>query len=189
MSKLKRFVEDVVAAAAAADTAYAIGGGVAVRAHGYKRETSDVDAFFPAEAKPAVLRYFRQMGYSVEGVMRPFMYVAIPEDATNIEERVDLLFPETDPEISAIEMAQSWRVEGVAARVFPSELLALTKLVYSDRWQDVADVAELLELGAFDPKEARRLLSLFDPDEVSTFDERLAALKIRPRGRPRKRRK
>jgi len=187
MSKLKEFVTIVDAIGKQLAIPHAIGGGVAVRAHGYRRETTDVDAFFLPEDRNRVLRAFRETGLHVERVMVPFHYAALPEDATNIEERIDILFPEGDPEVSAIEMFEKLKVEGVpGVQVFPAELLVIGKLLYSDRWQDFADVAELYQIGAFDPDEAERLTKLMDPE--ASFKGELAEL-LKPRAPKRSRKK
>jgi hypothetical protein len=179
---------------------WAIGGGIAVRVHGYERETKDVDAFFLPEDRNRILRAFRGQGWHPEAVMAPFHYVVIP-DGRSFARRIDVMFPEDDPDISAIETATEKSVvlevmkdESVLAAelpVFTAEWLVLTKF-YAHRHRDLGDIGELYQSGAFDPGEVLRLLQMMDPEKVPDLKAFFALLDrpaskglSRPKRRPR----
>ena len=149
---------------------FAIGGGIAVNVHGYERETKDVDAFFRNEDRYRVLRTMREAGFEIDDPYSPYIYFAFPPNAKSVRYRVDLMFPQDDPEISAVEMPERVRRWGLTFPVFSAELLALTKFV-SERPGDRRDFLKLYELGGFDVKEARRLLRHIDRDRLALFDE------------------
>lgn len=171
---------------------YAVGGGVAVNAYGYRRETSDIDAFFLDEDRIRVLQAFRRAKLNVRPIMEPFHYAAFLPEGRSVDERIDLLFPADDPDVSAIEMATPGVYEGADAsfglQLFTAEWLVLAKF-YSDRMEDRVDILKLYRLGAFDVSEARRLLSLMDPDAVPDFNALILAMEAKSTRRPRPPRK
>lgn len=172
---------------------YAIGGGVAVNAYGFERETKDVDAFFRDEDRLKVIRAFREGGFAIDDALSPFMYMAREPTERNARVRVDLMFPQGDPELSAVEMAADAKPsaeaieEGIPPfKVFRVELLVLAKF-YAGRPRDKLDIAQLLELGAFAPAAPLKLLEYIDPEIVPEYQALIASLSApaAPKRRPR----
>jgi hypothetical protein len=165
---------------------YAIGGAVAMSAHGYRRHTDDVDLFVAAEHSPAVLRALREGGMLVSAMMAPHIYVAKFADETDPDVRIDILVPDADPELSAIEMHTIATLLGREVHVFTPEMIALSKF-YSERPEDHRDLQKMLASGIFDLQEARRLLGLMDPGAVAALDDEVLSYRKKV-GRPRQRR-
>jgi hypothetical protein len=95
------------------------------------------------------------------------------------------MFPEGDPELSAVESPVLIRKEDwkLTVPVFPVELLVIAKLqasLHPEGERHSADVRALLELGAFEPLTVRALLASFDRDLIPPLD-RIAASFRRPR--------
>ncbi len=153
---------------------WSIGGGLAVHAHGHRRETRDVDAFFHLDDADRVARALRKAGFELDWVFDDVHLMAfVPGLSRDPRERVDVLFSRDEPELSAIDGPVEAEVEGERFPAFPVELLVVSKL-YSDRLQDLADVEALHRLGAFDPEEVRRLLGRWEPELIRTLDEVLS---------------
>lgn len=106
---------------------YAIGGAVAMAAYGYERNTTDIDLFVNREQRPQVLRLLRGLGLGVTSVHSGLHYVgAIPR--ISIERlHVDVLFPESDPDWSAVQLPETVKLDGVRFEAFPLPLLFLAK--------------------------------------------------------------
>jgi hypothetical protein len=158
----------------------AIGGGLAVNVHGYRRETEDVDAFFRLEDRLRVIRALREAGFLVERLFAPNHYAAFPPRARDVRRRIDLLFPEGDPELAAVEQPELAVVEewGLTVPVFPVELLVIAKLQVAaepEGERHSADVRALLELGAFEPATVRALLRRFDRSLLPALDAIVAS--------------
>jgi len=168
---------------------YAIGGGVALNAHGYRRHTDDVDVFIREEDRALVLRALRVAGLVTATVMSPFMYMAKFPDETDPEIRIDVMVPAGDPEISAIEMAVRTELPEMGSEIplFDPEWLALSKF-YSNLPEHRRDLQKMWELGLFDVREARRRLGLMDPDSAPDFDAELRSFERKDSGRNRPKR-
>ncbi len=148
---------------------YAVGGAVAMSAHGVRRHTDDVDVFALDEDRPKVLRALRAAGLRIVEVMSPFHYAAYLPDVDDPEVRIDVLFPAGEPELSAVEYPARAEIGGVEFNVFALELLVATKF-YSDRVKDELDIARMYESGVFEPATVRALIASFDPDGAKEFD-------------------
>lgn len=135
---------------------WAIGGGLAMHAAGIVRETTDVDMFVMDRSRAKVLGYFRGLGLEVEPVADPYHYIA-HRRADPLAYRVDVMFPEGDPELAAIERPDRVVLAGVDALFFKPEMLALVKF-YSDRPKDLLDIGMLLDAGLFEPETPAALL-------------------------------
>lgn len=168
----------------------AIGGGLAVNVHGYARETTDVDAFFRMEDRLRIIRALREAGFIIERLFAPNHYAAFPPRAKDVRHRIDLMFPEGDPELAAVEFPvviykKEWKR---TVPVFPVELLVIAKLqaaLNPEGERHAADVRALMELGAFEPDTIRALLRSFDRDLLPEL-ERIAKTFRRPRTRRRR---
>ncbi|HZU84669.1 MAG TPA: hypothetical protein VE987_17185 [Polyangiaceae bacterium] len=128
-----------------------IGGGIAVAAHGFRRDTVDVDAFFHYGDRQKVLRALRTVApdFAVEPIADSH-WIAVAPDAAP-DERIDLMFATGDPEESAIELAEMKRYKGVDAPMFPVDLLVACKYL-ADREdpKDWLDIYALHQRGAYD---------------------------------------
>jgi len=159
---------------------YAIGGALAMSAHGYVRQTSDLDAFLLDEDRLDWLRALRKAGLTIDSVFRGIHYIAFFPKHADPRIRIDLLFPATEPELSAVEFPVSAKIAGFNAEVFPLELLVVAKFL-SDRPEDQRDFDVMFNLGIFEPTAARRIIKSIEPKKVvATFDQRIKDLS-RPR--------
>jgi len=180
--------EELLSVAIAAVTAakvdsYAIGGALAMEAHGYSRSTKDVDLFVLHEDAHAVLRALRMKGMTVTPVFAPHHYVATIPGTTDIERRIDVLVPSGEPELSAIEWAESKPLFGKNVLVFPVNLLAVAK-GYSTRPEDETDLAAMLARGMFYPQEVSAIIATVDPDGAEQFDKLIGRIQKQRERRP-----
>ena len=175
---LAALVSAVAHAARVARARIAIGGGVAVRAHGHRRETTDVDAFLRERDRRGVFEALREQGFEVAAVMPPFHYIAQRRgDPPDV--RIDLLFPRGEPELDAIRKARPMRAEGFLVRVVPIEHLIAMKVIATatrGEAQDRADVQRLYGLGKFAPAKVRAFMAKLPEDYTTEFDEIMAAI-------------
>lgn len=153
---------------------YAIGGALAMSAHGYVRQTSRVDAFALLDDKLAWLRAARSVGLTVDEIFRDVHYIAFFTKHQDPRIRIDLLFPAAEPELSAIEFPATVSIGGVTAEAFPMDLLVMAKF-QSDREGDARDFERMFHLGLFDPAQAS-----VDGPLAKKFKARIAELS-RPR--------
>jgi hypothetical protein len=163
----------VLSVAGDADVRMSIGGGLAVNAHGFRRETDDVDAFFHFADRRKVLRSLNRLApdHTVEQ-LDPSHWIAVPPGC-GIGERIDLMFATGDPEESAIEMSMQKRYHGTEAPVFPCDMLVICKfLADRDEAKDVLDILTLHRNGAFDiPEITLRLRQMGLEDDAVRFPE------------------
>jgi len=160
--------------------AYAVGGALAMHAHGVRRETTDVDAFIAEKDRARVLQALRGEGFSIATIAAPFHYAAYIPAHADLDYRVDVLFPAGEPEASGIQTAVDGRVEDIPVRVFTVEMLVLAKF-YSDQVKDRLDIALMYFAGLFEPGTIRCLLSNWDCERVPEWDSLIEEV-----GRPRK---
>jgi hypothetical protein len=164
---------------------YAVGGAVAMAAHGYARYTSDLDVFALDESKSSIFRALRKEGFTVEPLMSPMHYVAFLREHGDPTVRVDILFPADEPALSAVEYPVTVHIAGtdVNLKVFPIDMLVAAKF-YSDRPQDLHDIAAMLERGIFEPDEVHRLIGSIDPEGATDFATLIQELRRPRRRRP-----
>ena len=152
MTSKKQLVELAERIAKAAGVKMAVGGGVAVCAHGYRRDTADVDAFFHYEDQKKILKAANQLlgdDFILEE-LDPSHWTVTAIDSPP-DERIDLLFAIGDPEESAVEMAVLKIYQGIRIPVFPVDLLVISKfLAERDDAKDSLDIYELIRRGAVD---------------------------------------
>lgn len=185
----KELLERVVTAMQVAGVEYAIGGAMAMAAHGYSRSTKDVDLFVEEKDRLATLRTLRQAGLVVAPIFDPHHYVAHVPGTEDFERRIDVLVPAGEPELSAIEWSDVATVEGISdVHVFPVALLVMAKS-YSDRAKDEQDIAAMLDRGLFDPEGVATIIETVDPPHAKRFRAMIRKLTApRPkRKRPTKR--
>jgi len=159
---------------------YAVGGALAMSAHGYVRQTSDVDAFLLDEHRLEWLRAARSVGLIVDEVFSKVHYMAFFPRHGDPRIRIDMLFPADEPELSAVEYPVRASIGGIATNVFPLALLAIDKFA-SDRPEDHRDFERMLHLGMFDPADLRVIIASFDPDMAKRFDLAISDLSIADR--------
>lgn len=174
-----------------ADIEYAVGGAIAMAAHGYARHTNDVDLFVVEKDRHKVFRALRDAGMQISAVASPFHYIAVLPEHANPDIRIDLLFPAGDPELSAIELPQrkSLTRGGSPLNVFPADLLAIAKF-YADRDEDESDLRAMYTRGIFDPVQVGDLIEReFDEDDAVDWKALMAKFAHRkpPRKKPTKR--
>ena len=174
--EMLRFILEV---AEKAGVKVAIGGGIAVNAHGYRRDTADVDAFFHYPDQRKVLRQLNeQLGEDfVLEEFDPSHWIVAAVGAPP-DERIDLLFAIGDPEESAIEMATPKKYRGIAAPVFPVDMLVISKfLAERDDAKDSLDIYELHRKGAFEISSvSKRLRQMGFDEDAQRFPEFMAYL-------------
>lgn len=163
--RVRDLLERFLRASKKVDSPYAIGGALAMAAHGYSRQTSDVDVFLEHGKVAAWSRALREECLCVERVVGGIHYVATaPEYPASV--RIDLLFPFDDPEWSAVQFPEKGSIAGVRAEVFPVALLVAAKF-QSSRESDHADVEALYELGLFDPKAVVKVFRAMGDEELA----------------------
>ncbi len=169
-AEVLRMLKDVAHALNASNVSYAIGGAVAMALYGVRRQTMDVDVFFPQEAKANALEAIRKIGYHIEPIGAPFLYAAYPPWETSDREiRVDLLFPEDDPELTAIQTAEAVEIsEETTVPVFSPLMLTLSRL-YSDQPRHLADLQMMFDRGLIPVKEVVLILQEHDPEMLTEF--------------------
>lgn len=160
------------------DADWAVGGAFAMAAHGYTRETSDIDLFIGDDAREPLLAALRARGVAVDEVLEDIHYAAIP-DRRDPEQRIDLLFPSSEPDVSALMAARPASVLRRRVPVWPLHLIVAAKLM-SSRAKDAHDIVELHKRGLIDA--GRVLDALQDMGEPAAI-KRLQAL-VRGRRAP-----
>ncbi len=143
----------------AADTGlpYAIGGALAMGAHGYRRHTDDVDTFVMYDDRVEWIRAFRARGLVVVTRFAGVQYKVTLPGAKEDEACIDLLVPAEDPDLSAVEAPEEGKIGGYPAEIWPLDLLVIAKF-RSARDKDRGDFKELYERGMFDPQRIRTIM-------------------------------
>lgn len=175
--------------------AYAIGGATAMAAHGYERQTRDVDVFTTDLSIHELLRALKMAGLDIYPVMEPSHYVARLPGDPEFERRIDVLVTWSEPELSGVEHAQPVGPHGL--NVFSANLLALSKFYAWDESGADRHAQDLLSMrarGLFDLDVAREMLTSVDPERLSAWDklfrapgaspDKLPPVRIRMPGKP-----
>ncbi len=126
-NRLVRLLNDLARAMENAHLDYAVGGAVAMASYGYERNTTDIDIFANYDQKPKVLQLLRKMGLEVVPVFRGIHYLARVPGISLTRLSVDILFPAQEPDISAVELPETRKLDGVRFEAFPLSLLFLAK--------------------------------------------------------------
>jgi hypothetical protein len=164
---------------------YAIGGALAMAAHGYVRNTRDVDLFVKEENRGTVLRALRAAGLSVSDVFRPHHFIALKPEHGDPDIRIDILVPAGEPDLSAIEWPDRLPIfkGGDPLNVVEPHLLAMMKF-YSDRDDDEYDLKQMYTRGLFEPDAVRRMIESIDEDALVEWDALIAKFRKRRISRP-----
>jgi hypothetical protein len=155
--KVEQLLDLFLAAAGEIDRQYAIGGALAMGAHGYRRHTDDVDAYVHYKDRVDWIQALRGQGLTVTPLFAGVHYVAFLPEHNDPEIRIDLLVPAEDPDLSAVEVPDSSTISDRPVEVWPIDLLVIAKF-RSTRIEDNADVAKMFELGLFKPDSVRRIM-------------------------------
>jgi hypothetical protein len=166
---------------------YAIGGALAMAAHGYVRQTTDVDAFLRDEDRLDWLRAARAEGLHIDELYHRIHYIAFDLKHGDPRIRIDLMFPAEEPALSAIDIPDTATIGNLSFDVFPIDMLVIAKFD-SDRDKDQNDVAAMYHLGLFDPVRVHKIMSSLDRDMATRFAARIQELN-RPRLPPPARRR
>jgi len=148
---------------------YAIGGALAMAAHGYQRQTTDVDAFLLEKDRWAWIRAAQKTGLTVDPVFRGHHYIAFLPEHGDPRVRIDLMFPAEASEVQAIRSPAAGEIGGVRAKVIKLEMMAVMKFL-SDRPEDRHDFLAMLERGLFEPDTVRILIAHAEPGSLREFD-------------------
>ena len=190
MATKKQLLDLAERIATTANAKMAIGGGVAVCAHGYRRDTADVDAFFHYEDQKKILRAVNLLlgdDFILEELDPSHWTVTAADSPPPPDERIDLLFATRDPEESAVEMSVLKNYQGVRIPVFPVDLLVISKfLTERDDAKNSLDIYELIRRGAADADQVTLRLRQIGHDEdaarFAIFIEYLQLLSTKKRG-------
>jgi hypothetical protein len=161
-----------------AKRSYAIGGAVAQSFYGYTRQTQDLDVFIPGKTFPRVLKTLEKEGFIIEEVFEGIHYHVHHPGFEDVypHVRVDLLSSYDDIEWSAVAEPEIFDWGGIKVRVFPFDLLVLTRFL-SDQPKHRADLLELVKLPAFNPDSTRSILRYINKGEdVPAWDAFLVSL-------------
>ena len=176
MQATKKLLKRFLRAMAKHKIPFAVGGGVAVNAHGFRRETTDIDAFLHDEDRARVRTALLEAGFRIGRIYPPFHYIAVLPGIDDPDIRIDLLYPAAEPDLSAIDHPTLLEVWGECVPVFAIEFLIASKLqAIADQparaSQDRADIATLYSIGAFVPGTVKYLLSSFASELEPLLDE------------------
>ena len=147
---------------------YAIGGALAMRAHGYVRETRDVDLFVVPSHAHRLLLALRGLGLEIKVEMSNTHYTASIPGEYSREQCIDVLLPSEDPNLSAVQWAETMPLMGNKVKVFTIDFLVASKFC-SDRPKDEMDLLEMLQLGFFDPVKAEKTIRTMSSMEAKRF--------------------
>jgi len=156
------------------DADWAVGGAFAMAAHGYTRATRDIDLFIGDDAREPLLAALRAHGVAVDEVVEDIHYAAIP-DRRDPESRIDLLFPSSEPDVSAMMSARPALVLRKKVPVWPLHLIVANKLL-SERHKDALDLEELRKRGLVDAGRVLEVLQeLREPGAIKRLQRLMAA--------------
>lgn len=143
---------------------WAIGGAVAMAAHGYTRETADVDLFIGDDVREDLLAHLAaDPSLDVIELMAPFHYGVVPKGGSTAA-RLDLLFPALGIESLAVMAARRAPVFGHDMPVWPLQHIVAAKLVTDPQVdparaaRDAQDLRELRDRGLIDVPRVHELL-------------------------------
>jgi hypothetical protein len=133
---------------------WAIGGAVALEAYGVPRETHDVDIFVD-DAHREVLGVLKGAGLALAH-FQDELVAAFPRGGGG-GDRIDVIFPGSEPARSALHEPERRYLRGVDVPVLPAVALAAMKLM-SARPKEHADALRLFDAGIASRKAVRSVL-------------------------------
>ncbi len=156
---------------------WAIGGAMALAAHGVRRPTVDVDLFI-ADADRRALELFREAGAAV-GKLSSTSFLVFPEGARSPLDHVDVVFPLFEPLCSAVERPVRRALDGATLPFLDAVDLCAAKLAGRGA-HDEADARALLASGAVDADAVRDMIAAV-PLEAPALDRATAERRLRER--------
>jgi len=148
----------------AIDAEWAIGGATAMAAHGYERQTKDIDLFVADDAREELIEHLTSKGVAVTHIMPPAHYIARPPKTKDLDKRLDLLFPALGVESLGLMAARRHTIDGHELPIMPIEHVVALKLQTDpifdrDRYaKDAQDLQELRARGLIEPHRVRVVL-------------------------------
>jgi len=142
---------------------YAVGGSLAMAAHGYHRATTDIDFFVDDAARPRAMAALRRLKFPTAPVFQGFHYIVEIPGYDIDELRADILFPADDPDWSAVQAPERVTLEKTSFDAFPLTLLILAKMqaVLDSRSNDTSkhftDLREMYRRGLIPERELLRV--------------------------------
>jgi hypothetical protein len=174
--RLKELLVAFLKAAKRTGKPYAIGGSLAMSAHGYTRNTTDIDAFLLEADRLDWIRALRAQGLTIDSIFRGHHYIAFYPHHGDPRIRIDLLFPAGEPELSAVEYPDTSKIGAFTVAVFPLDLLVVAKFL-SDVPEHQRDFDTMFNLGLVDPQRVKRILTSIEPASiVRVFNKRVTQL-------------
>lgn len=162
---------------------WAVGGATAMAAHGFSRQTKDVDIFIADEVRKDLIMRLQSGGVAVGRVMPPSHYSIEPHPNPDPERRVDLLFPALGVECLGIMAAQRMTVEGMNVPVLPLQHVVAAKLLIDpvvERARFEKDGRDLHELRARGLIDVKRVETVLEDVRDKSAIKRLYALMAEP---------
>ncbi len=154
---------------------YAVCGALAMSAHGFTRQTADVDIFVRDEDRLLWLRAAKKEGLLVDTSHAPSHYMIFSEEHRDLRVRIDMLVPMDAPEWEAARYSEKKTIGGVRdVRVAKIHFLAAGKF-FSTRDKDHQDFWALYERGLFEPRVVYLLLKSFSIQSAREFARQVAA--------------
>lgn len=157
LRKVKKALDDL-------EADWAVGGAVAMAAHGYTRETADVDVFIGDDVREELLaRLAADESLDVIELMAPFHYGVVQKGGSTAA-RLDLLFPALGIESLAVMAARRASVFGESIPIWPLPHIVAAKLVTDPQVdparaaKDAQDLRELRDRGLIDVLRVHELL-------------------------------
>jgi hypothetical protein len=148
----------------AIDAEWAIAGAAAMAAHGYERQTKDIDVFVADDAREELIDYLASRGVTVTHIMPPSHYIIRPPKTLDLDKRIDILFPALGIESLGLMAARRHTIDGQDVPVLQIEHVIALKLQTDptfdrDRYaKDAQDLQELRARGLIDPHRVRVVL-------------------------------
>ena len=93
-------------------------------AHGFTRETRDIDVFVSPDSREETLQLCGELGLPLEQIFAETHYAYIP-DASDPDQRIDLLFPHSRPDITAVVFPVRRQLRGVEYPIWDLHLIAV----------------------------------------------------------------
>lgn len=149
-----------------ADITWAIGGSIAMRPHGYVRETKDIDISIVPDEQDEALDALASQGIVTFPEHEDFQWSH--RKTPSSLHTIDFMFPHGNPDIGALVSPKQYELDGMTLNFWAPEYVAAGKCV-AGRVQDAADVSAMIRLGCFKLGETRDILEREQDIEAVDF--------------------
>lgn len=159
---------------------YALGGGLAMSAHGYARHTSDLDIFIRYGDEPKWIAAAEKHGLTVfDPSGNGAQYIAYlnehidPRNPRKIpEQHIDFLPAIDEAEAEAIDEAVPGALGGKKVKLVRLDFIAMLKALSDRMDKDRLDFYQLVDRGLIPGEQVRAMIAeRFGPEEVERFDD------------------